>query len=156
MELKEQGRGSAGSAELDSWEMTDGNTFHCRKASLHHAADSECSSQSEANNNQLLHRLNILWSHKSLQVKAPRFLTQDRFEILPGTGGWSLMERSLVRIGDCSEVGRCFIMGIFCALLIYIERESGNGQAGREAAGEENKNKVLKELGRKSQRMVQS
>lgn len=47
-------------------------------------------------------------------------------------------------------------MEIFCALLIYIERESGNGQAGREAAGEENKNKVLKELGRKSQRMVQS
>lgn len=131
MELKEQGRGSAGSAELvpgnDGWK-------HISPAGRLHSATLLTQSallQSEANNNQLINKLNILWSHKSLQVKAPKFLTQDRFEILLGTSGWSLMERSLVRTGGCSEVSRCFITEIFCALMIYIERQSGNGQTGR-------------------------
>lgn len=54
------------------------------------------------------------------------------------------MERSLVRIGDCSEGSRCFITEICCALLIYIERQSSNGQAGRSHG-----NKMWRELGRK-------
>lgn len=58
------------------------------------------------------------------------------------------MERSLVRVGDCSEVSRCFITEISCALLIYIERQSGNGQGmGGEAAGEEQGKQ--RQLGRK-------
>lgn len=115
--------------------MTDGNTFHLQEGFTATLLTPSALLQSEANNNQLIHKLNIPWSHKSLQVKAPEFLTQDRFEILPGTSGWSLMERSLVRIGDCSEVSSCFITEICCALLIYIERRRGNGQ-GRQATGE--------------------
>lgn len=66
------------------------------------------------------------------------------------------MERSLVRIGDCSEVSRCFITEICCALLIYIQGHGGMGRLGGEQLGRSSGNKVLKGLGREGPEMEQS